>query len=128
MYILVHANGLKMTNSLNEHIKNRIEFALSRFSGLITKIVVSVADENGPKGGVDKTCTVRIKTDQLSELIVKDTETDIYVAVGRAIARSKQSLTRHLQRAKLFDRKRLSTYEPSNDAEILLEEHQYDKT
>jgi ribosome-associated translation inhibitor RaiA len=108
MQILIHTNGLKMTDALDQYIHSRIGFALSRFNGLIRKIVVSVVDENGPKGGVDKSCTVRIRTDQRSELIVKDTEADVYVAIGRALARSKQALTRHVKRSQVFNRKRMT--------------------
>jgi len=106
MQILIHSNGFDMTDSLSAHIKSRVKSTLARFNGLIRTIVVSVVDENGPKGGVDKTCTVRIKTDELSELVVRNTESDAYAAVGRAVARSKHALTKQLQRTKTFDRKR----------------------
>ena len=46
-----------------------------------------MADENGPKGGIDKTCVVN-QTDQHSELVVKDIQADLYVAVGRVLVRA----------------------------------------
>lgn len=107
MQILIHSNSFDMTDSLSAHIKSRIKSTLARFNGLIRTIVVSVVNENGSKGRFDKTCTIRIRTDQLSELVVRDTESDVYAAVGRAVARSKHALTRHLQRAQALDRKRV---------------------
>ena len=108
MQILIRAKGFPITEEINNHIRGRIYLMLSRFSGVIRKIEVYLADENGPKGGIDKACVVRIKTDQHSELVVKDIQADLYASVGRVLARAKQSLTRHIKRARVFDRKRQS--------------------
>lgn len=105
MQVFINSNNFEMTEALSLHIKNRIEFTLSRFGGLVKKIVVSVSDENGPKGGVDKSCVIRIQTDTFSELVVKDKKSDVYAAVGRAIARAKHSLTKQVNRSKFLKRK-----------------------
>jgi len=107
MQVLISSKGLQMTDTLSKHIQNRIEFTLSRFGSLVRNVVVSVSDDNGPKGGVDKSCVIRIKTDNSSELIVKDTKSDVYAAVGKAIARSKHALSKHVKRTRVFKRKRL---------------------
>lgn len=109
MQILIRAQGIQLTEAIEQHISNRTHFILSRFSGVIRKIEVFIADENGPKGGVDKTCVVKIKTDERAELVVKDLEDDLYVAVARALARAKQSLSRRIQRGRVFKRKRVTT-------------------
>jgi putative sigma-54 modulation protein len=119
MQIEIYAHGVELSDSLTNHIKRRIEFALSRFRDLVQKVVIYVADENGPKGGMDKSCLVRIKTDERSELVIKDTESNIHLAVNRAISRSKHSLSRHIQKTRLFQRKRIETQEitASEDSE-----------
>lgn len=105
MQVFIRSNGIEMTEALNEYIKNRLEFRLSRFTNLITKVVVSVSDENGPKGGIDTACTIRIKTDSSSELIVKNKQKDVYTAVANAVTASRQLIARHTKRLKLIKRK-----------------------
>lgn len=105
MRLDIHASGFELTNALNEYIHRRCTFALSRFQGVVRRISVHVADVNGPKGGIDKSCVVCVKTDNMPELVVKDTESDLYVAVDRAIARSKHSLARRVKRVKALSAK-----------------------
>ena len=109
MQIFIRTKGFQLTNAIENHISSRIHLILSRFSDVIRKVEVFVSDENGPRGGIDKSCVVRIKTDQRLDLVVKDLEDDLYIAVTRALARAKQSLTRHLQRVRTFDRRRITS-------------------
>jgi len=129
MQVFINSNNFEMTEALSRHIKERIEFTLSRFGSLVKKIVVSITDENGPKGGVDKSCIIRIQTDTFSELVVKDTKSDVYTAIGRAIARSKHSLSKQVNRSKFFKRmnKRLpaESFEKSEYELELEREYQY---
>ncbi len=74
-------------------------FALTRFQDRMHRISVRLSDVNGPKGGVDKRCLVRIKADGLPDIVVEDTETDLYVAVDRAVDRTRRTLERHWKRA-----------------------------
>ncbi len=116
MQMLIRANGFLLNSSVKRYVNDRVSSIFSRFSGVIRKIEVYIADENGPKGGVDKTCVVKIKLDQVSEIVVKDVEADVYTVIQRALIRAKQSLAKHLQKSRVFMRKRISYVNDSPEA------------
>lgn len=122
MQVLITTNGVEITQSLNNYIKDRIESSLSRFTGLIRKVVVSLSDENGPKGGIDTACTIRIKTDAASELIIKNKKKNAYIAVAHALSSSKQAIARHVKRNKSVQRKKRQFYK--YEEEFVMAENQ----
>jgi hypothetical protein len=116
-----------MTNAIESHITNRIWFVLSRFSDVVKKVEVYVSDENGPKGGIDKSCLLRITTGNRTDLIIKDRQDDLYIVVTRALSRAKQSLSRHIRKTRLFNRKRVtnSLLLPEEDKRLKDDQHKY---
>ena len=106
MQILIRSKGFALTEAIDNHIKSRVESTLSRFESMIKIVEVFVSDVNGPKGGIDKLCVVKIKIDPRSELIIKDKTADLYQAVTSTFSRAKQSLTRYVQRPRNIKRQR----------------------
>lgn len=94
----IQCHGFLSTESLREHVEHRFQFALTRFSDRIVRISVQLSDINGPRGGVDKRCLILVELRGLPALLVKDTETDLYVAIDRASKRVERALVRHLRR------------------------------
>lgn len=74
-----------------------LEFALGRFRSRIRSVTVRLADVNGPRGGVDKTCLVTIRLDASKRLIViEETDADAVVAIDRATDRASRAVARAL--------------------------------
>jgi ribosomal subunit interface protein len=99
MRIDMKARGFALTQGLRAHVEQRLQFALNRFQDRLTWVAVRLSDVNGPKGGVDKLCQLQLCVHGLPDIIVKDTEADLYVAVDRAAERAGRMLQRHLRRA-----------------------------
>lgn len=99
MRIAIQARGFALTQDLRTHVEQRLKFALSRFQDHLTGVTVHLADINGPRGGVDKLCQLQVCVHGLPDIVVKDTEADLYVAVNRAAGRAGRMLRRHLRRA-----------------------------
>ena len=98
MQISMQALGFTLTESLRRRVRRRLDFALGGRDEHIRRIVVRLSDTNGPKGGQDKCCHIQIYLNQMPNIVVKDTETDLYVAIDRAIGRAARSVTRQLGR------------------------------
>jgi putative sigma-54 modulation protein len=64
-------------------------------------VAVRRSDICGPKGSLDQHCRVQLRLRGLPDIVVKDTEADLYVAEDRA----GRTLGRKLQRARriVFD-------------------------
>ena len=60
MQIEICGREVKVGERLREYIEQRARFALERLARPIRKIRVQLRDLNGPRGGVDKSCQVRI--------------------------------------------------------------------
>lgn len=99
MRVQMQARGFALTQGLRAHVEQRLQFALSRFQDRLTWVTVRLSDINGPRGGVDKLCQLQLCVHGLPDIVVKDTEADLYVAVDRAAERAGRMLRRHLRRA-----------------------------
>lgn len=98
MRIDIQARSFTLTDGLREHTARRLQFALGWAGHYIRKVSVRLSDENGPRGGEDKRCRIRVDFSGAQEVVVEDTETDLYVAIDRAVDRAGRAVTRRLER------------------------------
>lgn len=87
---------------------------LARFSKRITSVNVTLTDENGPRGGIDKQCRVSIVMPRLGQLSASATHENPSAAVAQAADRMRRVVLTKLKRPKsLQSRKRRSSSESS---------------
>jgi putative sigma-54 modulation protein len=90
--------GGKPAPELTAHIERRLRFALTRFSGRIGRVNVFLADQNGPRGGVDKTCRIVVRLRDGGDVVAEVSDVNWEVAVDRATTRIGHSTGRELAR------------------------------
>jgi putative sigma-54 modulation protein len=95
----IQARGFSLTEGLRTHAERRVRFALGSTSSRVRSIVMRLADENGPRGGVDKRCTIRAHLPGAPPVIIEQHEADLYVAIDRAADRAGRAVSRRLDRA-----------------------------
>lgn len=100
MEIEIHAHDFLLTEGLRAHVERRFQFAMSRFQDHVQRVTVRLSDINGPKGEMDKQCQVQLHLRGLPEIVIKDTEADLYVAIDRAADRAARTLGRNLQQTR----------------------------
>jgi ribosome-associated translation inhibitor RaiA len=59
---------------------------------------VRLSDINGPHGGADKRCHLQVMLNGLPDVVVEDTEADLYIAIDRATDRAGRTVVRKLNR------------------------------
>jgi ribosome-associated translation inhibitor RaiA len=96
-------NDVESNSQLRNFINEKINISLKRFHYLIKNIEVRITDENGPKGGNDKSCMVYIKTDLFPEIVINGVKSDAYASVSRAILRAKRTLARRVKQSRSFE-------------------------
>ena len=57
-----------------------------------------LSDINGPHGGADKRCHLQVVLAGLPDVVVEDTEADLYVAIDRATDRAGRTVVRRIDR------------------------------
>ena len=100
MIISIQARGFELTEGLRAHTERRIRFALGWARFDVQAVSVRLSDINGPRGGRDKRCLIRIPLTSGQEVVVEDLDDDLYVAIDRAAGRCEQTLVRRLSRAR----------------------------
>jgi ribosome-associated translation inhibitor RaiA len=101
MNIDIQARDFQLTEALESHIRRRLDFALSPRYEQIQQIQVRLGDINGPRGGADKCCHLHIVLPRLPDVVVDDTELDMYLAINRAIDRAGRAVSRRLSRQRV---------------------------
>ena len=102
MKIDIRAHGFELTAGLRDHAERRLHFVLDWARHDVSKVILRFTDINGPRGGNDKRCQLRIPMTRTREVVIEDTSTDLYVAIDRAIDRAGRTLERRLSRQREF--------------------------
>ena len=98
MQIDIQARDFSLTQALRSHIERRIGFALSSRYDRIKRILVRLSDINGPRGGNDKCCQLHIVMPGQADVVIADTQANLYVAIDRAAGRAARAVARKLGR------------------------------
>ncbi|MEO6118058.1 MAG: HPF/RaiA family ribosome-associated protein [Methylotenera sp.] len=98
MQLDIQTNGFSLTEGIRIYTTRRMQFALDRNDGQILNARVSLADINGPRGGIDKRCQISLSLVGQNNIVIEDIETDLYVAIDRASERCERTLKRRLER------------------------------
>jgi putative sigma-54 modulation protein len=98
MQVNLRFHGIRRTAEDVEYVRRRARFALLRFSRRVVRVDVLLADENGPRGGVDKTCRITAKLDGLEPIVVSSIDARTVDAVDQAFGRMGRTVARVLDR------------------------------
>ena len=98
MNIRIQARGFDLTEGLQMHALRRIRFALDWARHDVRIVDVRLSDVNGPRGGIDKACQIRIPLAGHPLIVVEDIDADLYAAIDRAAGRCERTLARRLGR------------------------------
>lgn len=98
MKLIIKAKKIKRNGAILQHIHQRVGFAFARSRQIVESLTITVRDINGPKGGVDKECTVLVRTNALPTIVIKEKQSRIRVAIDRAITRASHNLMQRLKR------------------------------
>lgn len=98
MQIDIQARSFTLTDALRTHAERRMRLALTCCDDHIQRVVVRLSDINGPHGGVDKRCHLQVVLKGLPDVVIEDTEADLYIAIDRATDRAGRTVVRKLNR------------------------------
>lgn len=98
MQVDIRARGFQLTDSLREYIERRLQFTLAWADDQVRKVTVRLFDLNGPRGGNDKRCRIQVTFSGLPDVVIEDTEADLYVAIDRAADRAERTVARRLEK------------------------------
>lgn len=94
MNISIRSSQDLVTPSFEGYVRRRLSHALDRFRATVHGVTCRIFDVNGPRGGVDKRCTVVVGLKSGGAVKVEASEADAYRAVDTLARVLKNSLAR----------------------------------
>ena len=116
MKVEIRTHGLKLTDELRAHVEKRLRFGLNWARDEVDKVLIRFTDINGPRGGDDKRCQVRIPLSGMRDVVIEDTAEDLRVAIDSATERASRTLERRLSRRREFGPSQMSRWEQAQDS------------
>jgi putative sigma-54 modulation protein len=92
----VSTRNVALSESERDRIERRLYFTLGRFSSRIMSVDVTLQDENGPRGGLDKICRVVVRLLGASDVVVEGRGEETLSLVDRTANRAGRAVSRTL--------------------------------
>lgn len=98
MRLKIVSRKFRLSEALQNHLERRAQFAFGRFAAAVHSIQVTLLDENGPRGGVDKRCRVLVSPRRGESIVVEGRGAQLEPLVDQTLERAARSLARGLKR------------------------------
>ena len=106
MQLTLTSRNVQINPELKAWIDSRLRFALGRFNGSIGRVKATLADANGPRGGLDKQVQLEAGLLPRGRAIVEVVDNDMEAAVSRAAERLARRVRDVLERRRDTRRRR----------------------
>jgi hypothetical protein len=71
--LAIRTAGVEVDSELSKYFRQRLGTKLSKFAPLIERVTVRFEDTNGPRGGVDTVCRIKVVLSGLPSVVVEQT-------------------------------------------------------
>jgi ribosomal subunit interface protein len=112
----VRMHQVDLVNALRAYIEKRLRFKLGRHAGQVRTLKLRLTEQDSTTGSGPKLCFLAAKLVPSGEVIVMETNRDLYTAVSHAIERFKTALQRKIER----QRSRRRSRESLQDVDVML--------
>ena len=94
-----HLTGqhLALSDALKAYTERRLGCALAGIAQHLKEVDIRLSDVNGPRGGIDKSCAIRVAIRRLGVVFASAKGVDAYATIDRAASRIRSVLTRRLR-------------------------------
>jgi len=102
----IYAAGATLTDEDRELTRRKLDQKLGKFSSAIQRVSVRLKDVNGPRGGVDQFCRVKVVLDGLPSVVFDKRDASPLVAIDDALTGAERAVRRTVQRRRMKPLKR----------------------
>jgi putative sigma-54 modulation protein len=112
MKLLLRGVHLDLTEELKGYVQTHLADHISRFyDDTAAELEVSLVDDNGPKGGVDKEARVTFRSPHVASLHVTERGADVFACIDLARDRLERLVKREVQRLREVDHREVTERE-----------------
>ena len=98
MPIHIRAAQAQFGSHATDYVQRKLCAKLARFGSSIERISVRVKDLNGPRGGVDQLCRIKVVMRGQASVIFESRESSMNAAVDVALAGAQRAVRRMTER------------------------------
>lgn len=103
----VRTIGVTLAPADRSYIRRRLGMKLGKFASDIERVSVRVEDINGPRGGIDKRCRVKVVLSGLPSVVVEKQEHATQAAVDGALDATERNVRKALGKRRAPPRTRI---------------------
>jgi CBS domain-containing protein/ribosome-associated translation inhibitor RaiA len=94
----IRAVGVDLSPEDKDYLRRKLGRKLGKFSPQIERVSVRIEDINGPRGGVDKRCRIKIVLSGLPSVVVEEQHESLQAAMDGALGRAERAVRQSTQR------------------------------
>jgi hypothetical protein len=97
----VRAAGVPLDAGTREHVRRRMARQIGKYAPRVERSTVRFEDVNGPRGGQDQLCSIKVVLSALPSVVVQERGSTAREAFDRAAAVAERSVRRAMGRAEM---------------------------
>lgn len=97
----IRVDGLALDDEDRDYIRRRLGEKLARYTKFVERVSVRLRDINGPRGGVDVQCRIKVVLSGLPSIMVEHQAAAFRPALTAALLAAEQAVRRALQRKRM---------------------------
>ena len=98
MELSIRTQGFDLFDPLKSYTERRLRSSLGGFVTELEGVEVRLGDVNGPRGGIDKRCAIKVMLRRFGVVFARAGGTDVYSTVDQAATRIRSAVSRTLSR------------------------------
>jgi ribosome-associated translation inhibitor RaiA len=93
--------GVTLDEEQRALIRQKLGAKLGKFAASIERVTVRMTDENGPRGGVDHVCNVKVVLSGLPSVVVERRDASPHAAIDVALRATERAVRRSVNRRRM---------------------------
>lgn len=99
--VYIRAVGLPIDDEDRDYLRSKIERKLGKFAPAVERASVRIEDVNGPRGGEDKGCRIKVVLAGLPSVVIEAQHYDLRAAMDDALTRVERTVRRAVQERRM---------------------------
>ena len=108
MRIEIRGDNVNVGEPARQIVERKVRLALGRIGAAIRSVRMVIRDLNGPKAGIDQSCSIQVQLNRGEEIHVSADDPSRHGAIDRALDRAARATTRLIARRRTFSRRTLN--------------------
>lgn len=97
----IRATGSDLARVDRDYIRHKLGVRLRKHERSIERVSVRLEDVNGPRGGVDQACRIKVVLDALSSVVFESRDAALRAAFDAAVSGAERGVRRALGRRRM---------------------------